>query len=87
MSGRVTRVRYGVVLTHSDLVDYCLSQQPFVRQQQHMPQLLASASHHNTGVGQRPVARGEGGRGEGERKGRKGGGGRGREREEGEEGK
>ena len=66
MSRWVTQVRYDVVLTHSDLVGCSLSQQPFVQQQLHMLQLLASASHHNTGVGQRPVGgrgRGRGGRG------------------------
>lgn len=62
MSRRVTQVRYDGVLTHPDLVDCFPSQQPFVQQQQHMLQLLAFASHHNTGVGQRPVGEGRGDR-------------------------
>lgn len=56
-------MRYGVVITHTDLiqVDCSLLQQPSARQQQHKLQLLASASHHSTGVGQRPME-GKGGR-------------------------
>lgn len=68
-------MRYGVVITHTDLiqVDCSLLQQPFARQQRHKLQLLASASHHSTGVGQRPMEGKEGGREGGWEEGGKGG--------------
>ena len=48
-------MQYGVVITHTDLVDCSLLQQLSAQQQWHKPQLLASAFHHSTGVGQRPM--------------------------------
>lgn len=61
-------MQYGVVITHTDLVDCSLLQQLSAQQQRHKPQLLASAFHHSTGVGQRPM--------EVREEGREGGGGR-----------